>query len=167
MSLRWGIRAAAGQDELDQEVGAMERPPTATPAWIRALQHPGKPMPSPTSLPQQELCHHPAAAAGSPWKGRAARIHRPPAKPLRDLESIIVQARELAHCKGTVTSGSWNGISFCSNCHLLPLPVAWVWGGPGHGSLGGQEPSLLQSIPSQGEVSGLTPHVPGNFLIPG
>lgn len=101
--------------------------------------------------------------------GRAAKIHRPPAKLLRDLESIIVQAQELAHYKGTVTSETWNGISFCSNCHLLPLPVPWVWEGPGHGSLGGQEHPLQQSTapaPGQGEVSGLTPHVTGNFLIP-
>lgn len=30
----WGARAAAREDELDQEVGCMEWPPTAIPAWI-------------------------------------------------------------------------------------------------------------------------------------
>lgn len=75
----------------------------------------------------------PPSAGAVPWShcscrfpvlevGRAAKIHRPPAKLLRDLESIIVRAQELARCKGTVTSETWNEISFCSNCHLLPCP---------------------------------------------
>lgn len=80
--------------------------------------------------------------------GRAAKIHRPPAKLLRGLESIIVRAQELAHYKGTVTSGTWNGISFCSNCHLLPLPVPWVWEGPGQGwRAGTPSPAIHGSSP--------------------
>lgn len=102
--------------------------------------------------------------------GRAAKIHRPPAKLLRGLESITVRAQELARYKGTVTSGTWNGMrsAFAQIVTCCPCPCPGC--GKGQDRDGGQEHPLLQSTapaPGQGEVSGLTPHVTWNFLIPG
>lgn len=70
---------------------------------------------------------------------------------------LLCWPQELARYKGTVTSGTWNGISFCSNCHLLPLAVPWVWEGPGHGSLEGQE------HPSRERCQGSLPTSQGIF----
>lgn len=58
--------------------------------------------PSAGAMPQSHCsCRFPVLEVG-----RAAKIHHPPAKLLRGLESIIVLAQELAHYKGTVTSGT-------------------------------------------------------------
>lgn len=105
--------------------------------------------PSPCRRPAARIVPWPRRSCRFPLEvGRAAKSHHPPAAMLRGLEPIILWAQELAHYKGKMTSRTWNGISFCSNCHLLTLPLASVRGGEAAGQLRRARGPLRAAKPS-------------------